>query len=294
MERAETVEQFRQRLLQVIEQTGLTRSAFAQLVGLDRSTLTQLLSPENQRLPRAETVVAIARQAQVSCDWLLGVSQEARRGAELVQAALEIEAGASSPMDARLQRWHAEAAGYKIRYVPTTLPDLLKTEEVIRYEYGEQGDKVHERQLEQSEARLAYSRRPETEIEVCCSLQTIEAFARGETIWRDLPLPDRRDQLEKMIELVDELYPTFRLFLYDGRQRYSAPMNVFGPMRATLYVGDMFFVFNATEQIRVLTRHFDQLIRAAVVQPTDVSDFLQQQLLHLEESSGKNGERRTA
>ena len=27
------------------------------------------------------------------------------------------------------------AIGYKIRYVPTTLPDLLKTEDVIRYEH---------------------------------------------------------------------------------------------------------------------------------------------------------------
>lgn len=282
MERAETVEHFRLRLLEVIEDSGLTRSAFAQRVGLDRSTLTQLLSPENQRLPRAETVVAIARQAQVSCDWLFGVSQEARRGAELVQAALEIEAGAGSPLDARLQRWHAEAAGYKIRYVPTTLPDLLKTEEVISYEFGEQGLNIHERQLEQAEARLAYSRRPETEMEVCCAFQTIEAFARGEMIWRDLPVIHRRQQLEKMIELIDELYPTFRLFLFDGRQRYSAPMNVFGPKRATLYVGDMFFVFNATEQIRVLTQHFDQLVRAAVVQPTEVSDFLQKLLEELE------------
>lgn len=287
MGRAETVEQFRLRLLEVIEQSGVTRSAFAQQVGLDRSTLTQLLSPENQRLPRAETVVSIARQAQVSCDWLLGVSQEARRGAELVQAAMEIEAGAGSPLDERLQRWHAEAAGYKIRYVPTTLPDLLKTEAVIRYEFGEQGINVHERQLEQSEARLAYSRRPETEMEVCCSFQTIEAFARGEMIWRELPLADRREQLEKMIELIEELYPTFRLFLFDGRQRYSAPMNVFGPRRATIYVGDMFFVFNATEQIRVLTGHFDQLIRAAVVQPTEVSSFLQRQLEELDGEAKK-------
>ena len=291
MGRAETVEQFRLRLLEVIEQSGVTRSAFAQQVGLDRSTLTQLLSPENQRLPRAETVVSIARQAQVSCDWLLGVSQEARRGAELVQAAMEIEAGAGSPLDERLQRWHAEAAGYKIRYVPTTLPDLLKTEAVIRYEFGEQGINVHERQLEQSEARLAYSRRPETEMEVCCAFQTIEAFARGEMIWRELPLIDRREQLEKMIELIEELYPTFRLFLFDGRQRYSAPMNVFGPRRATIYVGDMFFVFNATEQIRVLTQHFDQLIRAAVVQPTEVSGFLQRQLEYMEGENSRTKRR---
>lgn len=286
MERSETVEQFRLRLLEVLERSGLTRAAFAQRVGLDRSTLTQLLSPENQRLPRAETVVSIAVQAQVSCDWLLGISQEERAGAELVQAAMEIEAGAGSPMDARLQRWHAEAAGYKIRYVPTTLPDLLKTEAVIRYEFGEQGGAVHDRQREQAEARLAYSRRPETELEACCALQTVQAFARGHMIWSDLPVEERRAQLVQMIELVEELYPTFRWFLFDGRKRYAAPMNVFGPKRATLYIGDMFFVFNATEQIRVMTRHFDELIRAAVVQPTEVAGFLKALLDELDRDSG--------
>lgn len=292
MEREETVEQFRLRLLEVLEQSGLNRAAFAQRIGLDRSTLTQLLSPENQRLPRAETVVAIAQQAQVSCDWLLGVSQDARPGAELVQAAMEIEAGAGSPLDARLQRWHAEAAGYKIRYVPTTLPDLLKTQAVIRYEVGEESGLVHDHQREHAEARLAYSRRPETEMEACCALQTLEAFARGEMIWRELPAEERREQLVQMIGLVDELYPTFRWFLYDGRRRYAAPMNVFGPKRATLYIGDMFFVFNATEQIRVLTRHFDDMIRAAVVQPTEVKGFLNDLLQDLDKTSkGKEAKR---
>lgn len=286
MERKETVEQFRLRLLEVLERSGLTRAAFAQRVGLDRSTLTQLLSPENQRLPRAETVIAIALQAQVSCDWLLGVSQDERAGAELVQAAMEIEAGAGSPLDARLQRWHLEAAGYKIRYVPTTLPDLLKTEEVIRYEFGEQGGEIHDLQRERAEARLAYSRRPETEIEVCCALQTVQAFARGQMIWTELPLQERRAQLVQLIDLVEELYPTFRWFLYDGRRRYAAPMNVFGPKRATLYVGGMYFVFNATEQIRVLTRHFDELIRAAVVQPTEVGGFLRELLAELDRTNG--------
>ena len=35
--------------------------------------------------------------------------------------------------------WHREACGYKIRYVPTTLPDLLKTEAVAEYEFNRYG-----------------------------------------------------------------------------------------------------------------------------------------------------------
>jgi len=274
MRRCEMVGVFRERLNMVIQQSGRSRSAFAAEVGIDRSTLSQLLSDANDRLPRAETIAAIANKAQVSTDWLLGLSQEGQLGTDVLAPALEVEAGSASPGDARLLRWQAEALGYKIRYVPTTLPDLLRTEEVIRYEYGEYGTHVPKGRIEQTEAQLAYSRRPETDMESCSSFQSLEVFARGEGVWRNLSAKTRRAQIDWMIVLLDELYPTFRWFLYDGLKRYSAPLTIFGPKRVAIYLGNMYFVFNSTEHIRVLTRHFDELIRVAVVQPSDVIDFL--------------------
>jgi transcriptional regulator with XRE-family HTH domain len=274
MDRRKTVEAFRERLSEVIERSGLSRMAFSARVGLDRSTLSQLLSPGNERLPRAETIAAIAAREQVSVDWLLGLSQEGQIGADIVAPALEIESGAASPADARLARWHAEAVGYKIRYVPTILPDLLKTEEVIRYEFQEYGARVPKARIEQAEQRLAYSRLPETDMEVCSSLQSVEDFARGHGVWKGLPAESRAAQLNAMTVLLDELYPTFRWFLFDGLQRYSVPLTIFGPKRVAVYVGNMYLVLNSTEHIQVLTRHFDDLIRAAVVQPPDVIDFL--------------------
>ncbi|MFQ6018144.1 MAG: helix-turn-helix domain-containing protein [Kiloniellaceae bacterium] len=270
MDRRETVELFRDRLGEVIRRSGLSRAAFAARAGLDRSTLSQLLSAGNDRLPRAETIAAIAAREQISVDWLLGLSQEGPLGADVMAQALVIESGAASPADARLAKWHAEAAGYKIRYVPTTLPDLLKTGEVIRYEYQEYDAKVPKARIEQAEERLAYSRLPETDMEACSSRQSLEEFARGQGIWQHLPVASREAQLNSMLVLLDELYPTFRWFLFDGLQRYSVPLTIFGPKRAAVYFGNMYFVFNSTEHIRVLTAHFDDLIRAAVVQPTDV------------------------
>jgi hypothetical protein len=76
-----------------------------------------------------------------------------------------------------------------------------------------------------------------------------------------------------MARLLDDLYPSFRLFLYDGRQRYSVPYTIFGQLRAAIYVGDMYLVLNATEPIRTLTRHFDQLIRAAEVNAHEAAAF---------------------
>ncbi|MDX1422509.1 MAG: helix-turn-helix transcriptional regulator [Kiloniellales bacterium] len=272
MDRREIVEVFRERLGEVIRRTSRSRSAFANEIGLDRSTLSQLLSSEHARLPRAETIAAIARRAQVSVDWLLGLSQEGQLGADMLSQALdlEIEPGSGSPADERLKRWHAEAAGYKIRYVPSTLPDLLKTEAVIRYEFQLQDTRLPRVRLEEAERRLAYSRRPETDMEVCSSVQSLAGFARGEGIWSGLPAADRRDQIERMIQTLDELYPTLRWFLFDGLKSYCVPMTVFGPLRAAVYIGDMYLVLNSTEHIRELTSRFDNLIRAAVVQPPEV------------------------
>ena len=292
MDRRKTVEAFRDRLTEVIERSGLSRTAFAGRAGLDRSTLSQLLSTGNDRLPRAETIAAIAAREQVSVDWLLGLSQEGQISTYVIPQPLEIEAGAASPADERLARWQTEALGYKIRYVPTTLPDLLKTEEVIRYEYQEYGDLVPKARIEQAEERLAYSRLPETDMEVCSSVQALEEFARGNGVWKDLPLDARAAQLNSMIVLLDELYPRFRWFLFDGLRRYSVPITVFGPNRAAVYVGNMYLVFNSTEHIRVLTQHFDDLIRQAVMQPPEVISWLEALLEEIEPGADKNIDRR--
>jgi hypothetical protein len=47
-------------------------------------------------------------------------------------------------------------------------------------------------------------------------------------------------------------------------------------MRAAIYVGDMYFVFTSTEHIRELTRHFDNLIRAARFQPNETAAVLRE------------------
>jgi transcriptional regulator with XRE-family HTH domain len=277
-QRSQAVATFRSRILELQTREGLSRSAFAGRVGLDRSTLTQLLSPDNQRLPRAETVMGIAANMGVSCDWLLGLTQDEQQRTEMVamdRQALEIEAGAASPLDERLMRWHREASGYKIRYVPTTLPDLLKTEAVIEYECPDLAEAAPENSLEQSAFRLDYSRDPDTEMEVCCPRQRLLAFARGEGIWAGLDRTTRRAQIEHMQRLTEELYPTFRWQLYDGLAHYSAPVTLFGAQRAVLYVGNLFFVFNTTDHIRVLTAHFDGLVKAATVPPTDMGRHLQ-------------------
>ncbi len=266
MDRRETVRIFRQRLAQALEQAGMNRSALARATGVDRSTLSQLLSPGNERLPRADTVAAIAVSLRVSLDWLLGLSHEQKLGADVLQESMQITPTTRTPVDENLALWHEEAVGYKIRYVPATLPDLVRTEDVVRYEFSDYVTKTPAQAIAATHGQLAYTRLPETDMEICMPRQCIEAFARGEGIWSGLEASLRRAQLKHMAALAEELYPSLRIYLFDGRVHHSVPYTLFGPLRAAVYVGQMYFVFTTTPHLRVLTRHFDDLIRGATVQ----------------------------
>ncbi|HTW28379.1 MAG TPA: helix-turn-helix transcriptional regulator [Acetobacteraceae bacterium] len=272
--RCETVRRFRDRLIEVIERSELSQTAFAHAVGIDRSTLSQLLSPGNERLPRIESVVAIAQVCKVSLDWLLGLRDVAERDPGVISDVLGIERDAPSPVDDRLVGWLDQAAGYKIRHVPTTFPDVLKTSAVINFEYEEFLALSPQRRMEISQSRLDYLRRPETEMEACTPVHMLESFARGDGRWIGLDPEVRREQLDQLIRLTDELYPRFRWYLFSGKQVFSVPVTIFGPIRAAIYVGRSYFVFNARDHVRELTLHFDALIRAAVVQPTEIGGFV--------------------
>ena len=273
MDKRQTVDTFRQRLEDIIARSGLSRSRFAASAGLDRSTLSQLLSETNVRLPRADTIARIATRHSVSVDWLLGLSQGDLMAADILPQVV-IEPDAALPADERLQHWHEEARGYKVRYVPATLPDQLKIDEVIAYETGLLGEAAATAWIDIAKARITHAREPGSEIEVCSSRQSLEDFASGHGIWHVLNPDVRRKQLGAMQQQLEESYPSYRWFIFDGRERYCVPYTVFGPKRAAIYVGDMYFVFNSTEHIRVLTSHFENLIRHAVIQPNDAAEFI--------------------
>jgi transcriptional regulator with XRE-family HTH domain len=273
IQRRATVETFRRRIGELIARTGLSRAKFASRAGLDRSTLTQLLSDDSQRLPRAETIARIAARHSASVDWLLGLSENDQVATDIVPQ-LAIEPDAASPADERLKRWHEEARGFKIRYVPATLPDQLKNDGVIAYETGRLDEKAADAWSGVTRARIAYAKRPDTEIEVCAPLQSFEMFAAGQGIWHGLASLERADALRHAVEILEGLYPSYRLFLFDGSERFSVPYTVFGAKRVAIYIGDMYFVFTSTEHIRELTRHFDNLICSARIQPNEAASFL--------------------
>ena len=266
-------ETFKLRLASLIARSGLSVSAFSKRCGLDRSALSQFLNDGSLRLPRSETLVSIAASENVSVDWLLGLSQDEAVVGE-VSSVFDIEHASAEQDRSLLAEWHTEAAGYKIRYAPSSLPDLVRTPAVVNYEFGEKQSVQTRDKTEFARAQLDYSRLPETDMEVVMPFQRLENLASGKDIWNGLLRGQRQAQLAHMIHLIEELYPTFRLFLYDGRKHYLSPFTIFGPKRAAVYLGDMYMVINSVEHIRQLTRRFDEAIRLASIPPDRTSDWI--------------------
>lgn len=273
IDKRDTVAIFRTRLAKLISRRKETVSAFARRCSLDRSALSQFLDPNSVRLPRAETLTSIAIGEGVSIDWLLGISQDEETVGEVVSL-FNVERGQHDTAESPLATWHREAAGYKIRYSPSSLPDLLRTQAVIEYEFEASADAYTEAKRRQSRQQLEYSRKSETDMEAVVPMNRITNLVAGTDIWSGLSRSVRKEQLDHMIHLIEELYPTFRLFLYDGRAYHCSPFTLFGPKRAAVYLGEMYLVMNSIEHIRELSKLFDNIIRVSAIAPDRCAGWL--------------------
>ena len=135
MDKRERSAIFRQRLQDAMLRAGLNKSSLSQNIGVDRSTISQLLSDSHARLPNAQVIGECAHTLGVSADWLLGLSERPERANDLLDVALSMPQAERSSVDEQLFEWHKEAAGYKIRHVPATLPDfdVLNTSRISAY-----------------------------------------------------------------------------------------------------------------------------------------------------------------
>lgn len=265
---------FRTRLAEALEQSGLTRSALSRAVGVDRSTISQLLKGDGTRLPNAHVVGECAATLGISADWLLGLAEHPERAADLLASAMTMTDAPRALVDEQIFNWHQEAAGYKIRHVPATLPDMLKTHEMLAWEYAPQLGRSTEQAIGATRDRLNWMRDSTSDYEIALPLHELASFARAEGYYAGLPADVRRAQIDWMLELHDQLYPSLRLFLFDARRLFSAPISIFGPFLAVLYLGRNYLAFRDKERVQGLIGHFDWLVRESEVSPRDVPEYL--------------------
>ncbi|WP_439514763.1 helix-turn-helix domain-containing protein [Oceanibaculum nanhaiense] len=269
---------FRERLSISLAERDMSVSALAARAGVDRSTVAQLLSAPDPRLPNGLVLANLASALGESADWLLGLSSQRGAVTDIVEQSVQVAEAARHPFDEQLRRWYREAAGYKVRHVPQTLPDLLKTPALLEVEYGRSLARSSDQAIADAAVQLDYIRQPDTDIEVAFAAHRLRDFADGAGIWGRMPPAERRRELEQMAQMARDLYPSLRVFLYDGRALYSAPFTVFGPGRAALYLGQRFLVFSSAVHIRLMIRHFDDLIRGAIVQAHDFADHVMREV----------------
>ncbi|WP_170338303.1 helix-turn-helix domain-containing protein [Ruegeria arenilitoris] len=255
--------QFRLRLARAMEQRKMSQSALARTIGVDRSTVSQLLTDTGARLPNAHVVGSCASALGVSADWLLSLSNRPESAAELLASSLSMTEAPRALVDERIFEWHQEAAGYKIRYVPATLPDMLKTRAVLEWEYAPHLGRTADQAIGASEDRLTWMRGAQSDYEIAMPLYEIYSFAHGTGYYDGLPLQVRLDQIDHMLELCEQLYPRMRIYLFDAKRLYSAPVTIFGPLLCVFYAGSHYMAFRDRDRIEVFTRHFDTLVREA-------------------------------
>ncbi|MEM6618207.1 MAG: helix-turn-helix transcriptional regulator [Pseudomonadota bacterium] len=280
MDRRDTSDLFRARLATLLDRSGQRQARFATGIGVDRSALSQLLTGAGARLPRADTLVRIAAVHQVSVDWLLGLSEDSGVASE-TRGAVDVAPGTGDANETLLAQWHDAARGAKIRYVPATIPDLMRTDDIVRFEYRAGPDTPQVRGLSargqraQGAHRRDLMRRADSDLELAMPLQTLQALATGTGVWAGLPRSVRRAQTAQMSAMARDYYPALRLYLFDGAERFSVPYTVFGHSRVAIYAGEIYLLITAAGMIRTMVDHFDDLIRAAKVDARQVPDWIE-------------------
>jgi len=274
MDKRERAALFRDRLARAMAHAETNQSALARAAGANRSTVSQLLDDEICRLPNAQLAADFALILGVSADWLLGLTDRPERPGDLIEAAMQMTDAERTPSDDQIFEWHREAAGHKIRHVPATLPDMLKIEPLMRWEYAVSLGKTPDQAISAMQERLDWLRSGTSDYEIAIPLQELDALARGEGYYRGLELDTRREQLDRLAQLAHDLYPSLRIFLFDARRVFSAPITLFGPFVGVIYVGRFYLAFRERTRIKALSRHFDWLVREADVDGRSVAKHL--------------------
>lgn len=266
--------QFRNRLAQAMAERGMTQSGLARAVGVDRSTISQLLGDDGARLPNAQVVAECAAALGVSADWLLGLTERPERLADLLATSLTMTEAPRALIDETIFGWHREAAGYKIRHVPATLPDMLKTRDMLRWEYEPQLGRTADQAIGASEDRLSWMSRSGSDYEIAMPLHELQSFVRAEGYYAGLPARVRRDQIARLRELYAQLYPALRIYVFDARRVFSAPVTIFGPLLAVLYLGRHYIAFRDSARVTGFAGHFDWLVRESETGARDFAGLL--------------------
>lgn len=274
MDKRDRADLFRKRLEEAMSRKNVTRSGLSRMTKVDRSTIGQLLKDDQPRLPNAQLAADVADALGVSTDWLLGLTNRPETPGDIVSAAMSLSPAERTSADEQLLEWHHEAAGYKVRHVPATLPDILKTERMLKWEYASSRERRIPDASSAIQDQLEWLSSGISDYEIAIPLHEIEACADGTAYYKGVGESVRFEQLNFIADQCDRMFPRLRIFLFDAHAVFSSPVTIFGPNLAVVYVGQCYLAFREIERVKSLTSHFDWLVREAVVDARNVPSHI--------------------
>lgn len=265
---------FRIRLQEAMTDKAMSKSALARATHVDRSTIGQLLKDDMPRMPNAQLAADIAAALGVSADWLLSLSNRPEPLGDILASAMAVSSAERSSADEQIVAWHREAMGSKIRHVPATMPEMLKTQAFLDWEYQTSPPELIAQISTTSSGLFDWLRSGEADYEIAVPLHEVETCAAGTGYYAGLPQDVRHAQLTLLADQCEDLFPRLRLFFYDAHQMYSTPVTVFGNALAILYVGKFYMSLRERQRVGAVTEHFDWLVRGCSVDAREVPGFV--------------------
>ena len=147
---------------------------------------------------------------------------------------------------------------------------------MLEWEYAPHLGRTADQAIGASEDRLTWMRSAQSDYEIAMPLYEIHSFAHGVGYYDGLPLEVRQEQIDHLLTLCEQLYPRLRIYLFDAKRLYSAPVTIFGPLMCVFYAGGHYMAFRDRDRIEVFTRHFDNLVREADVTARSFPTHLRQ------------------
>lgn len=267
-------ETFRLRLTEAMALKSMSKSALARVTGVDRSTIGQLLKDDMPRMPNAQLAADIAAALGVSADWLLSLSNRPEPLGDILASAMSVSSADRRTADAQIVEWHRDAIGSKIRHVPASMPEMLKTQALLDWEYAAATPEMIAQISETRGGLYEWLRAGQSDYEIALSIHEILNCVEGTGYYAGLGRDVRHDQIALLADQCEELFPRLRLFLFDAHQMFSAPVTVFGNALAILYVGKFYMALRERQRVSAATEHFDWLVRGCQVDAREVPLFL--------------------
>ena len=102
------------------------------------------------------------------------------------------------PSQSRTRSGWSVARGATPSVVPAAMPDMLKTHDVLRWEYTPSLGRTIEQAIGASEDRLEWMRGARSDYEIALPLHELASFAAGTGYYEGLPVALRLAQLDRL------------------------------------------------------------------------------------------------